>query len=243
MNFALILAFAAQEDIEGAIKKLSDAASYSFKLETKVESDNDRFKDMGGKVEGKFEKDVGLVATTETSDIVRVGKSSFTRPKAIWRKEPDEQDGPRQGPPDGQPGGRGRGMGGGGPRGFQGRVHPPHEDLAHWEMRNIHREEKEKLGDAECDVFTAELTDDACKAILPFGRMMGRGGDSSDARGTIKGYVSGDGQLVKIEAQLSVTLSFNGNETSFKLRRTVEISALGSTKVEIPEDVKKLLKE
>ena len=50
-----------------------------------------------------------------------------------------------------------------------------------------------------------------------------------------------DGALTKYELKTSAKITFQGEERDMDRTRTTEISNIGSTKVEVPEDAKKKL--
>ena len=91
------------------------------------------------------------------------------------------------------------------------------------------------------DVCSGELTDEAAKTLLTFGRRSGVDAPSvADAKGSVK-FWSKDGVLAKYEFKVSGKVTSNGNERELERTRTVEIKEVGSTKVEVPEEAKKKL--
>ncbi len=100
------------------------------------------------------------------------------------------------------------------------------------------------------DVFVAALTEEAAKEMVSFrGRGRGRGGDDaserpepSDVKATAKFWVK-DGMLAKYETKTSGSISFNGSERDLGRTTTVEIKDVGSTKIDVPEEAKKLVSE
>jgi len=98
------------------------------------------------------------------------------------------------------------------------------------------------------DAYTADLTEDGAKSFMTmgfagFGRGGGAGGngpDISGAKGTVKFWVK-DGVLVKYETHVEGTMSFGGNDRPLNTITTVEITDVGSTKIEVPDDAKKKL--
>ena len=50
-----------------------------------------------------------------------------------------------------------------------------------------------------------------------------------------------DGKLAKYQTHVSGTVSFNGNDRDIDRTTTVEISDVGSTKIDVPDDAKKKL--
>jgi len=91
--------------------------------------------------------------------------------------------------------------------------------------------------------YSGELTKEAVAARLAFGGR--RNGTEAppppaDAKGTAKFWVK-DGTLSKYEYNVQGTMSFNGNDRQVNRTTTVEITDVGTTKVEVPEDAKKKL--
>ena len=103
------------------------------------------------------------------------------------------------------------------------------------------------LKESEGGALAGTLTEEGAKELLNFGGRRGgaanAGGDNAgpqvaNAKGTAKFWVK-DGQLAKMEYTVQGTVSFNGNDREINRKTTVEIKDVGSTKVEVPADVKK----
>ncbi len=94
------------------------------------------------------------------------------------------------------------------------------------------------------DVYSGDLTDDGAKSLLMFRRGGGGGNGGgptvSNAKGSVKFWIS-NGVLSKYEFKVSGTVSFNGNDRDVDRDTTVEITDVGTTKVEVPDDAKKKL--
>lgn len=93
--------------------------------------------------------------------------------------------------------------------------------------------------------FSGELTPEAAKE---FGAVsMGKGGGGGgkgpvlEYTGTIKVYVNGTGDVTKLEITTEGKGTIKEKEVTIKKSQTIEISDVGTTKVEIPEDAKKAL--
>ena len=85
--------------------------------------------------------------------------------------------------------------------------------------------------------WAGELTPDAAKKMLSFRR---GGAGASNASGTAQFWVA-NGELTKYEFHVKGTISFNGNDRDIDRDTTVEIKDVGATKIEVPDDVKKLM--
>ncbi len=237
-----------KEDLANAAKKLTDSKSYSFKGETLVKAPA-----MGGgnaaepkpaKYEGKHEEGVGTLIETDAATIVRVGTKVATCPKQEWRVTEDAP------PPGGGAGGGGRGRG----LGQLAQARPPraphdeYKDLAGKLSKVTKGEAQEKIGEYDCDVYTAEFTSDAARAMAGggMGRMGGGGGGGGGAEidYSAKGkFWVRDGAVVKAETVATMSGSFNGNDFESTTTKTVSVSELGSAKVEIPEAAKKAIEK
>ena len=92
--------------------------------------------------------------------------------------------------------------------------------------------------------YSGTLTEDGAKKLMTFGRGRrggGGGGPSiSNPSGTVTFSVDG-GQLTKMEYHVKGTMSFNGNDRPVDRDTTVAISDVGTTKIDVPADAKKLL--
>jgi hypothetical protein len=91
------------------------------------------------------------------------------------------------------------------------------------------------------EAYSGDLTAEAVRELLRFGR---RGGGNapevSGAKGWVKFWLK-DGSLAKYEYSVQGTVSVNGNDRDVNRKNTVEIKAVGTTKVTVPEDAAKKL--
>jgi hypothetical protein len=62
----------------------------------------------------------------------------------------------------------------------------------------------------------------------------------TDAKGSVKFWLK-DGAIAKMETHVSGKLSFNGNEMTIDRKSTTEIKDVGTTTLDVPEDVKSKL--
>jgi hypothetical protein len=85
--------------------------------------------------------------------------------------------------------------------------------------------------------YTSDLTPDAAKKMLSFRR---GGAGASNASGSVQFWVA-NGELTKYEFHVKGTVSFNGNDRDIDRDTTVEIKNVGSTKIDMPDDAKKLM--
>lgn len=100
----------------------------------------------------------------------------------------------------------------------------------------------------EGGLFSADLTEQAAKDNAGFlgRRRAGQGGggftppEPKDAKGSVKFWVK-DGVLTKYELKTSAKITFREEERDIDRTTTTELSNIGSTKVEAPEEAKKKL--
>jgi len=92
----------------------------------------------------------------------------------------------------------------------------------------------------EGDLYSSPLTEDAAKSLLTFRRNGGEGATVTNPAGSVRFWLK-DGVLAKYEFQVKGTVNFNGNEFQNDRTTTVEISGVGTTKVEVPAEAKKKL--
>jgi len=228
---AVVANAAPKDEVTDAAKKLADAQNYSFKQSAQMAGGQGggggggrRGGFGGGNLEGKIDKEGYTVITQQMGDnaleVVVKGDKGAIKTQDGWQSfaEATEDNGQ-------QNFARFFVMR------FQNFKGPAKmaEELA----------DKAKDLKKDGDVYSGDLTEDAIKAIMPrFGRGGGQGPDVSNAKGTVKFTVK-DGTLSKIEYHTQYTISFNGNDRDVDSTTTVEISNVGSTKVDVPEEAKK----
>lgn len=237
IGLTFMLALAQEDAVLEAAKSLQSAKNYSFKGETLTE-----LPDMGGgggeapepqKFEGKHDTDIGTTILTPTQEIVRYKGRTASRPRAEWRVQPEEGDeGGRRG------GGRRGGMMG---RFGGGAARAPHEDLADLgdKIKSVKGgEKKETVGEDECTLYEAEMTEEAAMAAFGGGGRMGRMMEGAEFDGDLKVWIDGHGRIAKYEARISVFASTEQGDFEMSATRTVMLYAFDETKVEIPDGAK-----
>jgi hypothetical protein len=89
--------------------------------------------------------------------------------------------------------------------------------------------------------YSGELTAEAVKVMLQFGRRGGANApEVSGAKGSVKFWLK-DGSLTKYEYTVQGTVSVNGNDRDVNRKNAVEIKDVGTTKVTVPEEAAKKL--
>lgn len=231
------------DDVKAAVKKLTEASGYSWKTTTTVpDSGNNRFRP--GPVEGKTEKDgYTCIAFSGREDskiegIMKGDKVAVKGQDGAW-KTPEEMAAGRGDGAGGGGGGNGERRGPG--RGFGGRMFQNVKAPAAQAEDLAGKAKDLKKAD---DAISGDLPEDAVKQMLTFGGRGGRDGGNGpeikDPKGSVKFWVK-EGALAKMEVHVSGSMSFNGNDRAVDRTTTTEISGVGSTKVEVPEEAKKKL--
>jgi hypothetical protein len=83
------------------------------------------------------------------------------------------------------------------------------------------------------DVISGDMSTAGAKSEFKFG-------DVSDAKGSVKFWIK-DGQISKYEYKLAGKANFNGNDIDVDRDTTVEITDVGTTKIDVPADAQKKL--
>jgi hypothetical protein len=224
----------AKDTVASAIKALKDKGSYSWT--TSTEMAGGQF--PGNSTSGKVDKD-GYILTTrqgQNGEVLTLtkGEKRVTKMDAGWQT-PEEMAAA------GGRGGFGGGFFGGGGGGAPA-------DEAEALLKDI----KELTANADGS-FSADLTEQGAKDRAGFGGRGGRGGrggaggqggfampEPTGAKGSVKFWVK-DGVLSKYELTTSAKMDFQGQEMDLGRTMKTEVSAVGSTKVDAPEEAKKKL--
>jgi hypothetical protein len=235
-----------KDAVNAAAAKAAEAGSYTFKGETKFESAFGNLPQQIPSMDGKFQKDVGLLITVgERGEFFRRGEKNFVKTgQGDWTELDKAQVG-------GQGGGQNRQRGALMGRMMIKNLKAPHEevkDLAKG-FKEIKKEEKsDKIGEKECAVYGGDLSEEGIKAS-PLGKMIGQfgalagGAQNAEMSGKGRIWIDTDGAILKYELNTKVSIDFQGNQVEFTMGRTTEFSAVGKTKVEIPDAVQKLLEK
>jgi hypothetical protein len=212
----LTLQAAPKDDLAGAIKKLADGGGYSWK----ATSESPQF-NMGPTL-GKIDKDgCALVSRSwgdNTIQSVHHGEKAATETQDGWRSlaelEADQADN------------RGR---------FRSRM------LRNFEAPAVEAGEMLKAaGDLALSdgAYSASLSEAKVKDLMTFrARGGGEGPEIKDAKGSVKFWVE-NGMLKKYQYSVQGTMNWNNEDREIDRTTTVEISNVGSTKVEVPEAAK-----
>lgn len=204
------------DDVTSAAQKLGGEANYSWQTTVVVPADS-RFKP--GPTSGETEKGsvtyVKLSFRDNTTEIYMEGTNAvLTDPDGGWQTLADAAS-DDQGP--------GRFM-----VGMVRNFKTP--DLQAADLVADAQDLEETNG-----AYASALTTDGAKKLLTFRR--GGNATISNPAGTVTFWVS-NGELTKYEFHVTGTTTFNDNDVTIDRDTTVEISDVGTTKIEVPDDVK-----
>jgi hypothetical protein len=222
MAGSLLAAYAdPKDDITSAAQKLSDAGNYTWVTTVVVPADS-RFKPgpTNGKIQGNLTDVKSSFGDNSTRFIMNGTNTAITDPDdGSWEKLSDVDTS-----------GAGRFL-----------------VMMVQNFKAPAAQASGLAGDAESlqssgNSYTGTLTEDGAKKLMMFGRGRrgGNGPSISNPSGTVTFWVDG-GQLTKFEYHVKGTMSFNGNDRPVDRDTTVTISDVGSTKIDVPDDAKKLL--
>lgn len=217
------LAADSKEEITGAASKLADASNYTWKSTTENADGGN-----GATVEGKVDKEgyalVHITFGDNNIDLAVKGGKGAIKTDDGWKTLEEASQG------DDDQANRAKFMS----RMVQNFKAPAQQAP---EIAAETKELKESDG-----AISGNLTEQGAKNLLLFYRPRGgdNGPEASNAKGTAKFWVK-DGALSKYQYHVTGTVSFNGNDRDVDRTTTLEVSDVGSTKVEVPEDVKKKL--
>jgi hypothetical protein len=218
-----------KDDVAKAAKKSTGLGSYAFKITIELEGGP-----MGGngpiELSGAYNKDS---ATHVKGDLMGREFEAYRKGDKLVMKD---QEGNWQSSAQG--GGRG-GPGGG----MMGRlVKAPHEELADFEkkFKSIKKGDKKTIDGKECFSYEGDLTEEGIKEMLPMGgRMQGMG--DSEFTGSAKLWIDGDDIIRRYEVVTNMSLNFQGNQIDMKISRSIDLTSIDETKVEVPKEVQDLL--
>lgn len=225
--FSASLLFAADDpkaDVKAAAKKLGDKGNYSWTSTAKMEGGpggggGGRF--GGGATEGQTAEGIVYLKSTfgdRTMHTAAKGEKVITKGEDEWEVPDADAQGPGR--------------------------------FAVQRMRNFKAPaaeaadlaDKTKSLKSADGVISGDLTEEAVKALLTFGR---RGGADApapkDAKGSVKFWVK-DGELTKYEHNVQgKVVGRDDQEFAINRTTTIEIKDAGKTKLALPEEAKKKL--
>lgn len=242
----------AKAELGKAVKKTADWSSYAYTDSREMEGSWGPSRGPM-KSEGVFQKDVGLTTKSDESEALKVGDAVVYKDRdGAWKKVPKEEPRP-EGGGEGREGREGRRNGDWRSMRYRN-MSAPHENLAGLEekFKAVKMSEAtEKVGEAECVVFSGDLTEEAVKEMSQRGRRGGpggRGGELTDAKyeGSAKVWIDDEYRVLKVVIETTSSGVMEGRDgmpSEFEMTsiRTVEFSKVGEAKVEVSDDAKKAL--
>ncbi len=209
----------AKDDLSAAARKLADAPNYSWK--TTMESGQFNTSQEGKTEKGGFTTLNLHIGDNDVTVVMKGGKGA-ARLDDGWKTTEEMANADQQGP--------GRFLGG---------------MIANMKTPGAQAEEyASKLKDVkkDGDVYSAELTGADAAALAP--RRGRRGGGAppqmNNAKLSLKITVK-DGVVTKYTSHVTGTITVNGEDRDIDTTTNTEISDVGSTKVEVPDEAKKKL--
>ena len=217
-TFSLSSLAGPKEDVAAAIKKLSESAGYTWKTTW----ENSQFRPDPSI--GKIDKEKNAIVTSSFggNEMISVyqGEKAAMKGQDGWRSLA-ELESETEGP------GRFSAM--------MLRNFSPAAQTAEDLLKNS-AELTVKEG-----VIAGNLTEEGAKQMLSFRRRRGGntggGPEISNASGSVKFWLA-EGNLKKLTYTVKGTMSFGGNDRDMDRTITLEISEVGTTKVEIPAEAK-----
>lgn len=208
------------DDVKSAAQKLNDESSYTWHTTTVV-PESARFKP--GPVDGKTEKGgvtyVKMSFGDNTTEIYMKGTNAvLTDPDGGWQTLADMDE-----------------------------SQPPGRFMVPM-VRNFKTPAAQAVDlVADCKdlqetngAFSSDLTDESVKKMMTFRRRGGNTPNISNSSGTATFWIN-NGELTKYETHLKGTMTYNGNDVNMERTTTMEFKEVGSTTINVPDDVKKKL--
>jgi hypothetical protein len=213
-----IICAAQSDEIAEAAKKTADFRNYTFKITVQ------RAGGGGGgspqPVEGKVDGDQPVYLKANRLEAYKKDTKLVTKnQEGSWAEVEPPQKGAEK-----EKGNRGGQI-------LRG-VKAPHEELGGLETAF---QELTKAGEKEndCAVYSGTLSEEGAK------RFAGRGRGKMSFSGSAKIWVNAEGVIVKYEIVTQVKGENDRGPVDLTTTRTVELVEIGTTKVEVPDDVKK----
>jgi len=208
------------EELAEASKKSVTMENYAFKVDVKA----GKGKNQPGAIEGRFQKDQPMSLKTGSTEGFRKGAAVVYKEGEEWKK----LDKPEKGGKKDQPAAAAFTL-----------IKLPHEELEGFE-KNFEKVEKGAEKDKDCTVWSGTLTPTGARTLVSTGGKR-EGKIQASYTGTAKVWVNDKGVIVRYEVHSTMKAETKKGPTETTLTKTVEITAVGETKVEVPEPASKLL--
>jgi hypothetical protein len=208
------------EELAEASKKSVAMENYSFKVDVKA----GKGKNQPGAVEGRFQKDQPMGLKTGSTEGFRKSGAVVYKEGEEWKKLEKPQKGEKRQ----QPAAAAFTL-----------VKLPHEELEGFE-KNFEKVEKAAEKDKDCTVWSGTLTPTGARTLVSTGSKR-EGKIQANYTGTAKVWVNDKGLIVRYEVHSTMKAETKKGPMETSLTKTVEITGVGETKVELPEAASKLL--
>jgi hypothetical protein len=208
------------EELAEAAKKTAAMESYTFKVESKA----GKGKNQPGAIEGRYQKDQPLALKTGSAEGFKKAGAIVYKDGEEWKKLEKPQKGEKKQ----QPAASAFSL-----------VKVPHEEFEGFE-KSFEKVEKAAEKDKDCTLWTGTLTPTAARTLVSAGGKA-EGKTAATYSGTAKVWVNAAGAIVRIEITSHMKGETKKGPVESDITRTVEITDVGSTKVEVPEGAAKLL--
>lgn len=225
-----------EEKLNDALKKTGKVKSVELYMVTQFEGardDGEQPKPI--MFEAKYDSEVGLAGTLgEAVDFVKVGEKLILKDprEGKWRKPEDikaDENALKF------------------LKGITDRIRMVQSPIDYLNdisggLKDVKECEKEKLEGEECTVFAAVVTEDAIRKISKReGNPRPKNGPKVDSNAKI--WVNGAGFVAKLEFTAKTKMKSKDGEKDVGVTRTIDYINHDKTKVEIPEEARKLLEE
>lgn len=201
-------------------KKSAAMESYTFKTETKA----GKGKNQPGAAEARVQKDQPMAFKIGTSEGFKKAGAIVYKDGEEWKRLEKPQKGEKKQQP--------------AAAGISG-VKLPHEELEAFE-KNFEKLEKAAEKDNNLTVWSGPLTATAAHTLVSTGAK-NEGKSNSTYTGTAKVWVNDQGLIVKYQINAHMKGETKKGPVEADIVKTVELTDIGNTKVEVPEGAKKLL--
>jgi hypothetical protein len=208
------------EELADATKKSATMESYTFKEETKA----GKGKHQPGAAEGRYQKDQAMAFKIGSAEGFKKAGLIIYKDGEEWKKVEKAQKGEKKQTP--------------AAAGISA-VKLPHEELEGFE-KNFEKVEKSAEKDNNCTLWTGTLTPAAARTLVSTGGKK-EAKTTSTYSGTAKVWVNDQGVIVKYEILSHMKGEDKKGPVELDITKTVVITEVGTTKVEVPEEAKKLL--
>jgi len=235
---ALVSVAETKDDVTAAVKKLSDATSYSWKTTSEGGAGA---RGGAGATEGKIEKDgftwYSITRGNNSTEVLFKGDKGAVKLADGWKSFEEASAAPADAAATPARGGN-----------------PGRTAVRAAKAFKSPAAQAQELADKATGLAKADdaiggtLPEDVAKALMTPAGGGGRRGAAAggaaaaapaiaNAKGTVKFWIK-DGVVTKFQTNVTGTMSRNGNDTEVNRTTTVELSDIGTAKVEIPAEAK-----